>query len=298
MDQLCDDDFEEHVLPYPPEKSGLHLHGINENAKDFCTQPTDIVDKFADEWGFIKTRTTVLNSIKEVCDFTTEVGKTGKWEGEALEGFVVRTQVAELPTDGIPRPGLPPYEPGSSFFFKFKFDEPYMMYRDWREVTKILLSTKGPLSNARLPKAKLKRPETILYVKWIKGEIGRDRRQFENFSKGKGIIATRDRFLKWMGTGEAKEAAADEDEDFPPLEIFGKTIILPIAVPGVGEGFVSHNFLVIFSSHYRKNVYLGGPRTSLWLRTHSKRRFQFQEGCFSVYQESSGVVGETRCRHR
>ena len=113
-----------------------------------------------------------------------------------------------------------------------------MMYRDWREVTKILLSTKGPLSNARLPKAKLKRPETILYVKWIKGEIGRDRGQFESYSKGKGIIATRERFLRWMETGEAKEIAVDEDVSASNIA-FGKTIILPIAVPGVGEGCLS-----------------------------------------------------------
>ncbi|KAF9652387.1 RNA ligase [Thelephora ganbajun] len=236
--ELCDDDFEEHVLPYPPEKSGLHLHGINENTRDFRTQPTDIVDKFADEWGFIKTKTTVLNSIQEVRDFTTEVGKTGKWEGEALEGFVVRTQVTGRPTDGRHSVSLSPYEPGSSFFFKVKFDEPYMMYRDWREVTKILLGTKGPLSDARLPKAKLKLPETKLYVKWIKAEIGRDRGQFENFNKGKGIIATRERFLKWMETSEAKEVAADEDASTPNLT-FGKTIILPIAVPGAGKTSVS-----------------------------------------------------------
>ena len=109
-----------------------------------------------------------------------------------------------------------------------------MMYRDWREVTKILLSAKGPLNSARLPKAKLIRPETKLYVKWIKAEIGRDRHQFENFSKGKGIIATRERFLSWMGTEEAKEARLDEDASEPNVT-FGKTIILPIAIPGVGE---------------------------------------------------------------
>ena len=172
-----------------------------------------------------------------------------------------------------------------------------MMYRDWREVTKILLSTKGPLSGARLPKAKLKRPETKLYVKWIKGEIGRDRKQFESFNKGKGIIATRERFLKWMETGEAKEAAVDEDVSALNVT-FGKTIILPIAIPGVGEGFVFHTFRAIFSRYYRKNVYLSGSRTSLWLRTHSKRRFQVKEGCFSFHQEYSGVVEETRCRHR
>jgi len=227
------------------------------NTKDFRTQPTDVVDKFADEWGFIKTKTTVLNSIQEVRDFTTEVGNTGKWEGEALEGFVVRTQVTEPPADGGRSVSLSPYEPGSSFFFKVKFDEPYMMYRDWREVTKILLSTKGPLSDARLPKAKLKRPETMLYVKWVKGEIGLDRRQFENFSKGKGIIATRERFLKWMETREAKEAVVDEDASIPNLT-FSKTIILPIAIPGIGEGFVFHGFRAMFSPYYRKNVCLSG----------------------------------------
>ena len=133
-----------------------------------------------------------------------------------------------------------------------------MMYRDWREITKILLSTKGPLSAARLPKAKLMRPETKLYVKWIKREIGRDRGQFEDFSKGKGIIATRERFLKWMKTGDAtKEAASDEDASVPSVTL-GKTIILPIAIPGVGKESVFRNFGVIFSPHYRKNVYLSG----------------------------------------
>jgi tRNA ligase len=173
----------------------------------------------------------MFNSIDEVRDFTTKVSETGEWEGEALEGFVVRTQVTNSPDTEHP---APPYKYGSSLFFKVKFDEPYMMYRDWREVTKILLSTKGPLKNARLPKAKLKRAETQLYVRWVKAEIGRDRNQFENFTKGKGIISTRERFLKWMKTGDAREVMVDEDSSASNVS-FGKTIILPVAVPGVGE---------------------------------------------------------------
>ena len=279
---MCDDDFEEHVLSYPPEKSGLHLHGINENTRDFRTQPTDVVDDFAEEWGFIATKTTVLSSIKKVRDFTTEVGKTGKWEGEALEGFVVRTLVTVPPTNGRGPASLSPYEPGSSFFFKVKFDEPYMMYRDWREVTKILLSTKGPLSDARLPKAKMKRPETKLYVKWIKGEIGQNRRQFENFNKGKGIIATRERFLEWMETKEGKKASADEDS-YVPSVAFGKTIILPIAIPGVGERSVLFNLGTFFLRCFRQNIHFGGARTPLWLRAHSERRCKGQEVCCSIY---------------
>ena len=167
-----------------------------------------------------------------------------------------------------------------------------MMYRDWREVTKTLLGTKGPLSGARLPKSKLKRPETLVYVKWVKGEIERDRGQFDNYNKGKGIIATRERFLKWMETGEAQEVVADEDASTLNVT-YGKTIILPIAVPGVGEGFAFRDSRVIFSPSHRKNVCLSGPRTPLWLRAYSKRRCQVQEGCSSVHQERSGVVEET-----
>ena len=132
-----------------------------------------------------------------------------------------------------------------------------MMYRDWREVTKILLGTKGPLKDARLPKAKLKRPETKLYVKWIKGEIGRDRGQFADFNKGKGIITTRERFLKWMESSEAKEIALDEGASAPDV-IFGKTIILPIGVPGVGEGFLFRNSRVTSLLYYREDIYLSG----------------------------------------
>ena len=63
----------------------------------------------------------------------------GIWNREAIEGFVVRTHLVDYPSrDAIP------YKPGSTIFFKVQFDELYMMYRDWREITKKLLSTKGP----------------------------------------------------------------------------------------------------------------------------------------------------------
>ena len=111
------------------------------------------------------------------------------------------------------------------------------MYRDWREITKKLLS-KNSSGEGRISKLKLKRPETQLYLKWIKGEIERDRAQFNDYTKGKGIIATRERFLKWMETrkanSQAKEAAVDKGASASNVT-FGKTIILPIAVPGAGE---------------------------------------------------------------
>lgn len=220
-------------MAYPPEKSGLHLHGINEITKNFKTLPTEVVDEFARDWGFVVTKTTVLNSIAEVRDFTDEVGKTGQWNGEALEGFVVRTRVTEPPTDGRSARSSP-YAPGSSFFFKVKFDEPYMMYRDWREVTKSLLSAKGSLNDAKIPKSKMKRPETKIYIDWVKREITRDRTPFEGYNKGKGIIATREKFLEWL-SGDGKDSLLKTEETEVKNTTFGKTIIVPVAVPGLGE---------------------------------------------------------------
>ncbi|KAI0634683.1 RNA ligase-domain-containing protein [Trametes polyzona] len=242
--ELCDDSFEEHVLPYGPEKTGLHLHGLNACTRQFQTQPQDVVDAFAREWGFIQTPSTVLDTIERVRAFTDEIGRTGRWNGEALEGFVVRTHVTAPPTKGGKPASASPYPTGSSFFFKIKFDEPYMMYRDWREVTKALLS-KGP-TPANVPKSKLRRPETKLYVQWVCDEIKRDRSQFSEYTKGKGIIATRERFLRWLESNQGKQAQKKAEE--VPEETGlkkdvnlkdGKVIIVPVAVPGVGKTSVA-----------------------------------------------------------
>ncbi|EED78500.1 predicted protein [Postia placenta Mad-698-R] len=237
--ELCDDSFEEHVLPYGPEKTGLHLHGLNKCTRQFKTMDQPVVDAFAKEWGFIQTLSTVLDTVPQVREFTEAIGRTGKWNGEALEGFVVRTRVVDPPTKGGQPAAASPYRAGSSFFFKVKFDEPYMMYRDWREVTKTLLS-KGP-SMGNVPKSKLRRPETRVYINWVIGEIKRDREQFATYTHGKGIIATRERFLNWLRSEEGSKAVKRQDE-LPAErgliregEKFGKTIIAPIAVPGVGK---------------------------------------------------------------
>jgi len=238
MLQLCDDSFEEHVLPYPLDKTGLHLHGLNVCSEVFETMPTDVVDAFAEKWGFIKTQTTVINSIHEVKDFAAACAIKGEWKGEAIEGFVVRAGVMKG------RKNDSPYRDGSSFFFKIKFDEPYMMYRDWREVTKSLLSPKGAMNPRNLPKSKMKRPETKVYVNWVIEEYKRNPDAFKDYTKGKGIIATREKFLTWLKSdnGERGLAAVGKDEEIVPstsdVREYGKTIIVPVAIPGCGKHFV------------------------------------------------------------
>lgn len=183
----------------------------------------------------MKTQTIVYDTLAEVKKFTDEIAKTGKWKGESLEGFVVRTNIVDPKPGSESRGKRPPYPTGSSFFFKVKFDEPYMMYRDWREITKSLLSTKGSLNDAKLPKSKMKRKETQVYLKWVKNEIKTNRSAFQGYAQGKGIIATREQFLKWLGTEQGKTDLSDLEEENQAVGEFGKTVIMPVAVPGCGE---------------------------------------------------------------
>ena len=274
MAELCDDSFEEHVLPIPSEMTGLHLHGLNLNGREFNTQAQPVVDAFAAEWGFIRTDSKTIDSIQEVREFCEETGKTGKWNGVAVEGFVVRTSIGPRPEET--GHDTPPYSPGSSFFFKVKFDEPYMMYRDWREITKSLLSAKqkGNIAGARISKAKLKRRETLEYKNWVEKEILRNPKAFVDYQNNRGIIAVREAFLKWRDTPEGERVAESMRPATPPPQ-YGpkptKTVLVPIAVPGCGMSgpfCISNNTSLIH--YYRKNDYCSCPRTSLRLRAYAK----------------------------
>ncbi|KAF8520871.1 RNA ligase-domain-containing protein [Hysterangium stoloniferum] len=260
--ELCDDSFEEHVLPYSEEMTGLHLHGLNKRTGDFQTSDPHEVSAFAREWGFIPTAFISFNTVAEVREFTEKVSQSGKWNDEPIEGFVVRSHIASVPgapasssevlnIDGEKNTGrskrdrdgnrdAPPYPPGSSFFFKVKFDEPYMMYRDWREITKAVLSAKGG-AEPRIAKAKLNRPETRLYKDWVTAEIKRDRKAFDGYTQNKGIIATRERFLKWCEEGGKDPLAGEPDlAERSFTKTFGpKAIVVPVAIPGCGKTSIS-----------------------------------------------------------
>ncbi|KAF8515637.1 RNA ligase-domain-containing protein [Gautieria morchelliformis] len=283
--ELCDDSFEEHVLPYSEELTGLHLHGINTSTGAFQTRKPEEVEAFAREWGFIPTAYTTFSTVAEVREFTQEISKTGKWNGQSIEGFVVRTHIADspsppagdsdVPTDGSGRRArdqdAPPYPPGSSFFFKIKFDEPYMMYRDWREITKSLLTAKAG-KEPRISKAKLNRPETRLYKTWVEGEIKRDRKAFDGYTHNQGIVATRERFLKWCeGEGKGKLAqeagtkagtvVTDGKKDGKKVE-FRKTVVIPVAVPGCGKTSIAVALKHLFGFGHTQNDDVKAKKTA------------------------------------
>jgi tRNA ligase len=148
-----------------------------------------------------------------------------------------------------------------------------MMYRDWREITKSLLS-KGEKAN--LPKNKMARPETKTYVAWVKGEIKRNPSLFEDYTKGHGIITTRERFLEWLETDEGKrgkrKVETDKEATQPPGKEFGKTIIMPIAVPGVGTSHPSSaRNVALLRTLSRQNLNLGGSNRAIPVQSHTER---------------------------
>jgi tRNA ligase len=148
-----------------------------------------------------------------------------------------------------------------------------MMYHDWREITNLLLS-KG--ESANLPKNNIVCPETKTYVVWVKGEIKRNPSLFGGYTKGHGVIATRERFLEWLETDEGKrgkrKAETDEEATQSPSKEFGKTIIMPIAVPGVGMSHTSSTCVVgLLRTPSRQNLNCSGSNRAIPLRSHTER---------------------------
>ena len=90
-----------------------------------------------------------------------------------------------------------------------------MTYRDWQEK---LISAKGSINCVLIPKNKITRPETGVYAKRIKAEIKRSLKGIKDLEK--------------------------EEED---VKTFGKTIIVPVAIPGCGMfslSFFRRKFIV------------------------------------------------------
>ncbi|WWD18570.1 hypothetical protein CI109_103023 [Kwoniella shandongensis] len=249
--ELCDDSFEEHVIATPAHWTGLHLHGLNHNTPHFSTATPVEVTAFAKEFGFIETKYVELQTLDEVKSFTDEVSRTGSWEGDMIEGFVVRCTVKDL--GGKVADGKPPYRPGAPFFFKVKFDEPYLLYRQWREITRVmlpLLEKPHPETEAQVWKkvrSKTKRPEVGVYAEWCGQMMQREPELFDNYDKG--VVRVRERFLAWT-EGDGK-ITWDEARAGKGKKVLGKVqqvrdkeglpkkwLLVPVAVPGCGKTLI------------------------------------------------------------
>ncbi|KAI8800821.1 RNA ligase-domain-containing protein [Cladochytrium replicatum] len=236
--ELCDDDFEEHILGYPPERRGLFLHGLNRNTAEFETAKSEKVRKVAEQFGFKCVDSLSFDNLDDVRRFTDERRANGFYDGRPVEGFVVRCRLKHS-TSEVP-----------VYFFKVKFDEPYLMFREWREVTKALLNHKEPHY--------IKYQHTRKYIEWVRKKMREEPVFFDEYLQSKGIIRARDQFLhesglKWdeSGGGEALAAKIEEgdtevDEKVDPNKLARddkpvyapgdmKILLIPIGCPGCGK---------------------------------------------------------------
>ncbi|KAF2276124.1 tRNA ligase-like protein [Westerdykella ornata] len=234
--ELCDDSFEEHVLAYTPENAGLYVHGINLNLPEFATYPGPLVDKFADEWGMKKVMYVMEDDIRRVKTFLEEVAETGSYNGRDTEGFVIRCQARETEDS-----------PWVDWFFKYKFEEPYLMYRQWRECTKAMISGKPP---------RYKKHEAITkeYLDYARRRIQQEPIIGKMYMKNHGIIKLRDDFLKARGTTGAEIIQQEIAQGAVQSKDVTKNVVLvPVATIGCGKTTVALALVKLFGWGHFQN---------------------------------------------
>lgn len=241
--ELCDDSFEEHVLKYTPEHSGLYLHGINLNLPEFATYPGNLVHKFADEWGFKKAQYVMKETMDQVKPFLDKVGETGNFEGRDTEGFVIRCQARENQLS-----------PWVDWFFKYKFEEPYLMYRQWREVTKAIISGKAPKYNKH-------QKITAEYITYARKQLAKDPQLGKAFQKNHGIIGMREGFLSEKGL-RGHEIIQSEEQNGEASgandQVTHSVIIAPVATIGCGKTTVALALVKLFGWGHIQNDNIEG----------------------------------------
>ncbi|KAK2755900.1 hypothetical protein FQN54_005696 [Arachnomyces sp. PD_36] len=243
--ELCDDRFEEHVLAYDEEASGIYLHGINYNLPEFATLPVHDVHEFADTWGFKKAQFVIKEKISEVKNFLEMCAETGSWNGRETEGFVIRCKMREFETG-----------PFGDWFFKYKFEEPYLMYRQWREATKAMISGKPP----RYKKHKKITEEYLLYAR---KEFAKNPQLTKLYAHNHGIISLRDGFLKERGLRGSEIIAMENAEGGGggnTEEVTNGVVLVPVASIGCGKTTVAHALVKLFGWGHIQNDNIEGQK--------------------------------------
>ncbi|KAI9928647.1 hypothetical protein ASPWEDRAFT_36421 [Aspergillus wentii DTO 134E9] len=230
--ELCDDSFEEHVLAYDQAASGIYIHGINFNLPQFATLPSSEVHQFADSWGFKKANFVVYDDIKSVKEFLDQCAETGTWNGRETEGFVIRCQMSE---------GGGPYQ---DWFFKYKFEEPYLMYRQWRECTKAVIAGK-------LPRIKKHQKITEEYLLYARRQLAQNPSLGRLYAQNHGIISMREGFLQERGL-KGSEIIAMESAA-AGQEVTQNVILAPIASLGSGKTTVALALTKLFGWGHIQN---------------------------------------------
>jgi tRNA ligase len=234
--ELCDDDFEEHVLAYTPEQAGLYVHGINLNLPEFVTYPGHLVDKFAEDWGMRKVVYIMEDDRRNVRSFLDKVAESGNYNGRDTEGFVIRCQ-ARNTNDA-------PYE---DWFFKYKFEEPYLMYRQWRECTRAMIAGKPP---------RYKKHEAITkeYVDFARKKFVQNPGLAKAFNANHGIIKLREEFLAFRGVTGAEIIQQElQNGAVESRNAVRNIVLVPIATIGCGKTTIALALVKLFGWGHFQN---------------------------------------------
>ncbi len=242
--ELCDDSFEEHVLAYDQKSAGMYLHGVNLNLPEFATYPGELVHKFADEWGFKKAEYLIKDDLGNVKTFLAGCAETGSWNGRDTEGFVIRCQRKQGGDEGV----------FQDWFFKYKFEEPYLMYRQWREATKAVIAGKAP----RFKKHKQITEEYLLYAR---RQLAKDPELGKAYNANHGIIAMRDGFLKERGLKGSDIIRQEEaNGDGSSEGVTQNVVLVPIASIGCGKTTVAIALTKLFGWGHVQNDNITGKQ--------------------------------------
>ncbi|KAF9740483.1 fungal tRNA ligase adenylyltransferase [Paraphaeosphaeria minitans] len=234
--ELCDDDFEEHVLAYTPEQAGLYVHGINLNVPHFATYPGPLVDRFADEWGMKKVQYVMENDIANVQKFLDKVAETGNYDGRDTEGFVIRCQARDSDS-----------APWEDWFFKYKFEEPYLMYRQWRECTKAIIGGKPP-------RYKKHQAITKEYLEFARKQFLQNPGLAKLYNMNHGIIKLRDDFLRERGTTGAEIIRQElQNGHVENQQVKNSVVLVPIATIGCGKTTLALALVKLFGWGHFQN---------------------------------------------
>lgn len=241
--ELCDDAFEEHVLAYDQKSAGLYLHGMNLNLAEFATYPGELVHKFADEWNFKKADYLVKDDMKTVQTFLHHCAETGSYSGRDTEGFVIRCQRREQGDRGK----------FQDWFYKFKFEEPYLMYRQWREATKAVIG-------GRPPKYKKHQKITEEYLLFARKQLAKDAALGKAYMNNHGIIAMRDNFLRergLKGSDIIRQEMQDGESD-SSRDVARNVVLVPVASIGCGKTTVAVALTKLFGWGHVQNDNITG----------------------------------------
>ena len=270
--ELCDDAFEEHVLEYPPELAGLYLHGINFNLPEFDTLSGPEVHRFADEWGFKKAQYVIIKELNDVKSFLEKCAETGSWEGRDTEGFVIRCKMRDRERD--------PYR---AWFFKYKFEEPYLMYRQWREATKAVIAGKPP-------KFKKHKQITEQYLLYARRQLAKDPKLGKAYNQNHGIIAMRDGFLAEIGRKGSDIIAEERGEgEGASTGITRNVVLVPVASIGCGKTTVALALVKLFGFGHIQNDNIEGK---------GNRPKRFAIGLTNSLAENSVVIADRNNHQR